>query len=84
MTCFSFYYVHRKCRLLGTGSAPKVTSGKGCTPKKLGQVSWDPDLQLGKFWQKNRLETAEFPGESPSPPAAFWVGFIQKALTKKF
>lgn len=84
VTCFNIYYVHRKCWLLGTGSVPKVTAGKGCAPKELGQESWDPDLQLGKFWQKNRNETAEFPGESPSWPAALWVSLIQKALSTFF
>lgn len=62
VTCFNIYYVHRKCWLLGTGSVPKVTASKGCAPKELRQVSWDPDLQLGKFWQKTRNETAEFAG----------------------
>lgn len=39
-----------------------MTASKGCAPKELRQASWDPDLQIGKFWQKTRNETAEFAG----------------------
>lgn len=38
VTCLIFM-IPREMLLLGTGSAPRVTAGKGCTPKELGQAS---------------------------------------------
>lgn len=70
VTCFNIHYIHRKRWHLGTGSVPKAAAGKSCAPKELGQASWFTAWQVTA---KTRNETAEFPGESPSRPAALWV-----------
>lgn len=74
----NIYYIHRKCWLLGTGSVPKVTAGKCCTPKELGQASCILIYSLASFGKKTRNETAEFPGESLSQPAALWWNWFRK------
>lgn len=84
MTCFNIYYVHRKCRLLGTGSVPKITPGKGCAPKKLGQVSWDPDLQLGKLWQKTGSKQQNFQESHHLCQLLFGWDLFRKLLQRSF
>lgn len=58
------------------GQFPKWQQGNAAFLK-----SWDKQAASWfTAWQKNRNETAEFPRESPSQPAALWVKLIQKAL----
>lgn len=74
--------------IMSTGNADFLVQGQ--FPKwQLGKAalleSWDKraGILIYPAWQvlaKNRNETAEFPGESPSQPAALWMSLIHKAL----
>lgn len=57
---FNIYYTPRKCWLLGTGSVPKVTAGKCCTPKELGQASCILIYSLASFGKQTGMKQQNF------------------------